>query len=198
MVDGSPVSDVATDAVSSFATRLQRLFTTCVEPTSGRPWRNSEIVRRCSTLGHELSESHLSELRRGIKNNPTVHTVSGLAKAFGVPLGYFTDSHVFATVDARLTDRLAVLQEEREDRDRAESASIAAAQRVGAALTATRLGRLPRSGRTERTTAMRDAAALLNEQGTGPYLTATDFRRRTDALMRVTALLGVDQPSQLS
>lgn len=182
----------------SFASRLQRLFATCVDPDSGRPWRNIDIVRRCSTSGHELSESHLSELRRGIKSNPTVHTAAVIARAFDVPMGYFTDAHVFDAIDGRLSLQLRAVQEAQEERRRVEGEAVVVAQLVSAALTNVRLRRLPRAERRQRTVAMNEAAALLNEQSTLVQLTTADFGRRHAALMRVADLLGVDQPSQLS
>lgn len=76
----------------SLAERLEGLFEVTrpvAEPT--RRWRNSEVVAECRAAGHELSESHLSELRRGLKRNPTIRTVETLAWFFEVTSWYFTD-----------------------------------------------------------------------------------------------------------
>ncbi|MEU2039663.1 hypothetical protein [Nocardia niwae] len=69
------------------------------------------------TSGRDLSESHLSELRRGVKTNPTMRTVSALAWFFGVRAGYFTDPVVAVEVerelDARESELRAALEAER-------------------------------------------------------------------------------------
>ena len=41
--------------------------------------------------GTDLSASHLSELRRGIKTNPTLRVLQGLADFFQVRVSYFFD-----------------------------------------------------------------------------------------------------------
>lgn len=113
-------------------------------------------------------------------------------------MGYFTDAHVFDAIDGRLILQLRAAQEAQEERRRTEHAAVIVAQLVSAALTNVRLRRLPRAERRQRTVAMNEAAALLNEQSMLVQLTAADFGRRHAALMRVADLLGVDQPSQLS
>jgi hypothetical protein len=61
-----------------------------------------------------MSESHLSELRRGVKQNPTLRTLGALAWFFEVRVGYFTDGEVAAEVERELAAREAQLTALRE------------------------------------------------------------------------------------
>ncbi len=86
--------------------RLNRLFD--VQRPKGSPDRvftNREVVVACKDAGRDLSESHLSELRRGVKTNPTLRTLEAIAWFFDVRTGYFTDPAVAAEVEAELADR---------------------------------------------------------------------------------------------
>lgn len=91
--------------------RINRLFDVMRPPeTPTRPWTNREVVVACRGHGLELSESHLSELRRGVKTNPTMRTISALAWFFDVRTGYFTDPAVAIEVEQDLARRHAELQ----------------------------------------------------------------------------------------
>ncbi|GAA3438548.1 helix-turn-helix domain-containing protein [Kutzneria kofuensis] len=91
--------------------RLNRLFD--VRRPADSPehaYTNREVVTGCKAAGFELSESHLSELRRGVKQNPTLRTLQAIASFFQVQVGYFTDAVIPADIDRELTaqaDRLA-------------------------------------------------------------------------------------------
>lgn len=91
--------------------RLERLFD--VHRPPDRPeklWTNREVVTACKEAGYELSESHLSELRRGLKQNPTVRTLAAVSWFFGVPVGYFTDPDTASQVEQELAEREAALE----------------------------------------------------------------------------------------
>lgn len=101
--------------------RLERLFEVQRPPQAPeRRWSNREVVVACRAGGRELSESHLSELRRGVKKNPTVRTLQALAWFFQVREGYFTDPAVAAEVERELADREAALHARREESRQAE------------------------------------------------------------------------------
>jgi hypothetical protein len=91
---------------SDLGEQLNRLFEV-LRPAHApeRPVTNREVVTACRAAGWELSESHLSELRRGIKQNPTLRTLKAVAWFFEVPVGYFTDPAVAAQVERDLADR---------------------------------------------------------------------------------------------
>lgn len=98
-------------STTSLSARLQRLFeVTRPGHEPSRAWRNSEVVAACRANGRELSESHLSELRRGVKRNPTMRTLQALAWFFDVRSAYFTDDQVAAEVERDLADRENALQ----------------------------------------------------------------------------------------
>jgi transcriptional regulator with XRE-family HTH domain len=91
--------------------RLNRLFEVQrPPPTPTRTYTNREVVTACKAAGWELSESHLSELRRGVKRNPTLRTLQAIAWFFHVQVGYFTDSAVADEVERDLAEREAKLR----------------------------------------------------------------------------------------
>lgn len=95
----------------TLAQRLERLFDVNRPPHAPqRPWRNNEVVAACRAEGREISESHLSELRRGVKRNPTMRTLEALSWFFNVRTGYFVDPDIAEQVDRELDARAAQLQ----------------------------------------------------------------------------------------
>ncbi|MCF7547362.1 hypothetical protein [Pseudonocardia sp. WMMC193] len=95
----------------TLAQRLERLFDVNRPPHAPqRPWRNNEVVAACRAEGREISESHLSELRRGVKRNPTMRTLEALSWFFDVRIGYFVDPDVAEQVDRELDERAAQLE----------------------------------------------------------------------------------------
>ena len=86
--------------------RIERLFAVSRPPHApDRMWRNSEVVAACRTAGRDLSESHLSELRRGVKSNPTTKTLEALAWFFEVRVGWFIDDELAKTIEQQLIER---------------------------------------------------------------------------------------------
>lgn len=109
--------------------RINRLF--AVTPhldALEREYRNREVVEACRAAGRELSESHLSELRRGVKTNPTLRVLQTIGWFFDVPVGYFTDADTAAQVERDLEVRETKLQAKRES-ERAARADLADAAR---------------------------------------------------------------------
>lgn len=88
---------------TTLSDRLNRLFDVR-RPAEApdRAYTNREVVNACKAAGFELSESHLSELRRGVKQNPTLRTLQAIASFFTVPVGYFTDADIPAAIDREL------------------------------------------------------------------------------------------------
>lgn len=92
----------------SIAERLNHLFTAVRPAGIDREYQGKEVVAAIRAAGGEMSESYLSELRRGIKPNPTVRHLDALAEFFGVRRGYFTDDLVAQEVEAELELRIAM------------------------------------------------------------------------------------------
>jgi len=117
----SPLLGVGRDAVSTpedgerksgsrtLADRLNYLFTV-VRPTSeDREYTGREVVAGMCEAGTDISPSHLSELRRGIKTNPTLRVLQGLAAFFQVRVAYLLgDEQVEEEVMAELELRKAM------------------------------------------------------------------------------------------
>jgi len=75
--------------VSSFAEKLDRLFTTIRKP-DGSQFTMSDVASEISAAGDvKLSASYLSELRSGRKDNPNIWVVNAIAEYFGQPIEYF-------------------------------------------------------------------------------------------------------------
>ena len=75
--------------MSSFAEKLDRLFTTIRRP-DGSQFRMSDVASAISAAGEvKLSASYLSELRSGRKDNPNIWVVNAIAEYFGQPIEYF-------------------------------------------------------------------------------------------------------------
>lgn len=72
----------------AFTVRLNRLFDT-VRDSDGEPFTNLEIVSRMNAAGYTVTPGYLSQLRKGIRNRPSIVHIEGLARAFGVSAAYF-------------------------------------------------------------------------------------------------------------
>jgi hypothetical protein len=95
---------------SSLQGRLNRLFAVTRPPRDlEREYRNTEVVEACKAAGKEISTSHLSELRRGVKTNPSKRVLEAIGWFFEVRAGYFTDESTAQEVEAELSVRQARL-----------------------------------------------------------------------------------------
>jgi transcriptional regulator with XRE-family HTH domain len=80
-----------TTSQRTLADKINHLFAS-VRPGSGeREYTGREVVAAVRAAGTDLSASHLSELRRGVKSNPTMRVLEGLARFFDVRVAYFLD-----------------------------------------------------------------------------------------------------------
>lgn len=120
---------------TSLSARIERLFE--VNRPSGEPERrytNREVVTACKTEGLDLSESHLSELRRGVKQNPTLRTLHAIAWFFQVREGYFSDSSAAEEVEHELDERERALQRRLEEKRQAQDELRAASAELQRAM----------------------------------------------------------------
>jgi transcriptional regulator with XRE-family HTH domain len=146
--------------------RIERLFEVTRPPRAPeRPWRNSEVVAACRANGRDMSESHLSELRRGVKTNPTMKTLEALAWFFGVRVGYFIDDAVAEQVEHELEERAARLAAVLAEAQEAESLERDAARELQRALRESGVTKMAHRGvggsSRERATMMRALAKAL-------------------------------------
>lgn len=168
---GDPDETPAGQAPPSLSARLNRLFEVHRPPEAPeRTWTNREVVTRCRAEGWELSESHLSELRRGVKTNPTLRTLSAIAWFFQIRVGYFTDAETAAEVEHELATREAQLHSTLEARRAAEDDIRAASRELQEAMRISGITRMAHRGITnvenarEKASMMRALArALVND-----------------------------------
>ncbi|MFE4055022.1 transcriptional regulator [Streptomyces sp. NPDC059096] len=77
----------------SLADKLNHLFETVKNPSTGKRYTNAEVSRSIRAAGGEggstVSESAIAQLRSGAKANPTLRTVDALARHFHVASQYF-------------------------------------------------------------------------------------------------------------
>lgn len=93
--------------------RINRLFEVCRPPGEpAREYQNKEVAAAVRAAGREISESHLSELRRGVRDNPTVRVLDTLAWFFEVRPGYFIDPQAAAEVEVELAAKEGQLRAE--------------------------------------------------------------------------------------
>ncbi|GAA2052396.1 helix-turn-helix domain-containing protein [Catenulispora yoronensis] len=95
-------------AVSSLADRLDRLFRT-MHPAGRAEYTYEEVAAAIRESGTMISHTYVWQLRKGMRDNPTMRHLEGLARFFGVPTSYFLDEDT-AEIDAQL-QLLAALRE---------------------------------------------------------------------------------------
>lgn len=78
-------------AGASLAQKLDFLFEVVRPVGEDRRYSQREIVAAINAAGFPMSNSHMSELRRGTKDNPTKQVMDGIAHAFGVRAAYLMD-----------------------------------------------------------------------------------------------------------
>lgn len=99
----------STSGERTLAEKLNYLFSMVTPENKEREYSVREAAARMRELGTDMSPSHLSELRRGIKTNPTMRVLQGLADFFQVPVTYFfNDGAVADEVAAELELRVAM------------------------------------------------------------------------------------------
>jgi transcriptional regulator with XRE-family HTH domain len=95
-------------ARTSLAERLDRLFRT-VHPAGRAEYTFEEVAAAIRERGTMISHTYVWQLRKGVRDNPTMRHMEGLAQFFGVPTSYFLDEDT-AEIDAQL-QLLAALRE---------------------------------------------------------------------------------------
>ena len=103
---------MASEGIPYFADRLNDLFRRIPRPESTAPYSNEAVAEQLTADGVSVTGVYLSQLRAGRKTNPSARLVGGLAKFFGVPVGYFFDADEASAVREQL-DRLASLRDSR-------------------------------------------------------------------------------------
>lgn len=141
--------------------QLNRLFEVQRPPQAPeRTFTNREVIAACKASGRELSESHLSELRRGVKTNPTVRTLEAIAWFFEIRIGYFTDPDVAAEVEAELAVREKRLRAKIAADRRAREELRAATEELQQAMRESGVTKVGHRG-TSNITAAREQAAMM-------------------------------------
>jgi transcriptional regulator with XRE-family HTH domain len=93
----------------TLAERLNHLFAT-VHPRGRRPYSNEEVASAIREAGGEISSTYIWQLRKGLKDNPTLKHLEALAQFFGVPAAYFVDDATAVKVSGEL-ETLALLKD---------------------------------------------------------------------------------------
>ncbi|QLY28079.1 helix-turn-helix transcriptional regulator [Nocardia huaxiensis] len=79
---------------AAFSERLEYLFRT-MPNAQGVRYTADEIARRANDLGYPISAVYVSQLRSGLKQNPSLKHAAGLAAAFDVDIRFFTDDEAW-------------------------------------------------------------------------------------------------------
>ncbi|WP_226358756.1 hypothetical protein [Pseudonocardia sp. ICBG601] len=79
------------DLSDGLTARLNYLFEHIRPEGEVRRYSGRELVTAVNTANIELSESYLSQLRRGMTGNPTLRVLKGIADFFEVPVGFLLD-----------------------------------------------------------------------------------------------------------
>ncbi|GHF94138.1 MULTISPECIES: helix-turn-helix domain-containing protein [Amycolatopsis] len=95
------------NAPTSLADRLDRLFRT-VRPAGRAEYSHEEVASAIRAQGVSISHTYVWQLRRGLRDNPTIKHLEALAKFFGVRPSYFLDEDT-SEIDAQL-ELLATLR----------------------------------------------------------------------------------------
>ena len=102
------MSDEAVESVEPLAARVDHLFRT-IKPRGAREYSFEEVAEAIRARGGPtISATYIWQLRRGLRNNPTMKHVEALAGFFGVPPAYFFDDDTTHRIDAELALLTAV------------------------------------------------------------------------------------------
>ncbi|MBA0053669.1 XRE family transcriptional regulator [Streptomyces sp. AJS327] len=108
------------DELPLLARRLNQLFETVVNPETGRKWTNAEVARSIAstvTADKQVAASTISQMRLGVKSNPTASTLTLLARFFWVTLDYFVEEDEVEAERARVTSELLRVAEDSDVRN---------------------------------------------------------------------------------
>lgn len=85
----------------SLAARIDHLFRT-VRPRD-REFSYEEVAAAVREAGGPtISGTYIAMLRKGVRDNPTLHHLEAMARFFGVPAAYFHDEEVTRRIDSEL------------------------------------------------------------------------------------------------
>ncbi|MFI6703740.1 helix-turn-helix domain-containing protein [Streptomyces sp. NPDC050509] len=101
--------ETASSEPLDFAARFRRVISVIYPKDLGRPWRDSEIAE-----GTGLSGTYIGNLRKG-SQKPSLENAVKIAKFFGVPLDYFSDSATAQAVERDLR-KIEALRDARVER----------------------------------------------------------------------------------
>ncbi len=86
----------------TLAEKIDRLFK-AVHPAEGE-YTHEDVARAIRAAGGPtVSSTYLWQLRKGLRDNPTMRHLEALSDFFGVPPAYFFDDELSARIDAELT-----------------------------------------------------------------------------------------------
>jgi len=86
----------------SLAEKVDRLFK-AVHPGEGEYTHEEVATAIRAAGGPTVSSTYLWQLRKGLRDNPTMRHLEALSDFFGVPPAYFFDDELSARIDAELT-----------------------------------------------------------------------------------------------
>jgi len=100
--EGERMADVGPAGRRTLAEKLDRLFQT-VHPADGE-YTHEEVASAIREAGGPtISATYLWQLRKGLRDNPTMRHLEALSEFFGVPPAYFFDDEVSARIDVELS-----------------------------------------------------------------------------------------------
>jgi transcriptional regulator with XRE-family HTH domain len=117
------------DESRPLADKLNHLFAV-VRRADGAEYYGKDVVAAVRDTGVELSASHLSELRRGIKSNPTVRVLQALADFFEVRVSYFFDDPAAVEQTEAELELRAAMRDARVQQMAHRAAGLSATQRA--------------------------------------------------------------------
>lgn len=105
------MTDHAGQDTRSLADRLNWLFDTVRTPNGGKH-TNVEVANFCRDhTGEPFSEEYVSQLRRGLRENPTMRNLEALAAFFDISPAYFFDDEESEQIRAQM-DLAATLRDD--------------------------------------------------------------------------------------
>lgn len=96
------MADVKPPPRRTLAEKVDRLFSQ-VRPTKGEYSYEHVASAIRDEGGPTISATYLWQLRKGLRDNPTMKHLEALSAFFGVPAAYFFDDEAAARVDSELT-----------------------------------------------------------------------------------------------
>lgn len=96
------MADVEPTPQRTLAEKVDRLFAQ-VRPTKGEYSYEHVASAIRAEGGPTISATYLWQLRKGLRDNPTLKHLEALSSFFGVPAAYFFDDEAATSIDAQLS-----------------------------------------------------------------------------------------------